>query len=207
MKKIVFTVTLLISLGTVWVLYLEYDDKRFLEKLPKSPSPDIQRTNATNTPTPQGTGASSGSEDRNTNTIVPEPRIPVEETPTTSEQTKPAALLHEDTAEITVAAMIDFFKEALAQSDSSREAEIKDAFENFLESEGITQKEYERPEIAQEVLNRFMKDPANVIAGSPMEIGAVYLISEDLLKAAIILDPSEKNKSALERFRKRSGEY
>ena len=40
-----------------------------------------------------------------------------------------------------------------------------------------------------------------------MEIGAVYLISEDLLKAAIILDPSEKNKSALERFRKRSGEY
>lgn len=38
MKKVIFTVIVLIALGTAWALYLRWDNKRFVESLPKIPS-------------------------------------------------------------------------------------------------------------------------------------------------------------------------
>ena len=37
MRKVFFTAILLLVFGTVWVLYLEYDNRRFIESLPKPP--------------------------------------------------------------------------------------------------------------------------------------------------------------------------
>ena len=38
MKKVTFTATIVMVLGTIWVLYLRWDNSRFAESLPKVPS-------------------------------------------------------------------------------------------------------------------------------------------------------------------------
>ena len=35
MKRVIFTALFLIVLGSAWMLYLEYSNKRFVENLPK----------------------------------------------------------------------------------------------------------------------------------------------------------------------------
>ena len=37
MKKVIFTATIVMVLGTIWVLYLRWDNSRFAESLPKVP--------------------------------------------------------------------------------------------------------------------------------------------------------------------------
>lgn len=39
MRKVFFTAILLLVFGTGWVIYLEYDNRRFIESLPKPPVP------------------------------------------------------------------------------------------------------------------------------------------------------------------------
>lgn len=50
MKKVVFTTILFIVLGTVWTLYLEYSNKRFVDSLPKTPATVTQPANTSDTP-------------------------------------------------------------------------------------------------------------------------------------------------------------
>lgn len=50
MKKIVFIAILLIGLGAVWTLYLEYTNKRFADSLPKESATTQQPTNTAEAP-------------------------------------------------------------------------------------------------------------------------------------------------------------
>ena len=46
MRKVFFTAILLLVFGTTWMLYLEYDSRRFIENLPKAPTP-VTRAHST----------------------------------------------------------------------------------------------------------------------------------------------------------------
>ena len=49
MKKVFFTVIILLVLGVTWKLYLEYENRRFIESLPPPPANVTQSADAPNT--------------------------------------------------------------------------------------------------------------------------------------------------------------
>ncbi len=51
MKKVYFAAIVLITLGTAWTLYLRYQNRRFIENLPKGPTPVTKRIYTPNTST------------------------------------------------------------------------------------------------------------------------------------------------------------
>ena len=196
MKRIVFIAILLLILGIGWTIYLEYSNKRFAENLPKALTPISQSISTEKSATtPQNS---------NDATIVPGAWVPLVDAPTASELNETDPAPSKDAPEITIGEMINWFEEEFAEelAEDTGDAEIKETFQAFLESEEITMEEYEKREIAQETLQRFLKNPENVLAGRPMTVGAVYLTNEDVLEAITVLDPNEKNKDALERFRR-----
>lgn len=78
MKKVIFTAIVLILLGTTWTLYLRWENKRFVESLPKAPS----RTNIeqpTDTITQDGTDENKNSEPYPLESVPENNKLPVEE--------------------------------------------------------------------------------------------------------------------------------
>ena len=200
MKKVIVTTLILIVLGTVWTLFLEHEKRRFEESLPKVPIMVTQPVDAVDT--------SAVSEESDSATEVPGQWIPIGDNASTAgKQTEVEAVPHEDTEEFTVEEMIELFEAELAETAGPQHNEVNNSFEEFLESQGITREEYEKQEIARETLHRILANPANVLVGQPLEVGAVYVMPasqhEALLQAAIVLDPSAENKRALERLRRR----
>ena len=200
MKKVIVTFVVLIVLGTVWTLFLEHEKRRFEESLPKVPIMVTQPVDAVDT--------SAVSEESDSATEVPGQWIPIGDNASTAgKQTEVEAVPHEDTEEFTVEEMIELFEAELAETAAPQHNEVNNSFEEFLASQGITREEYEKQEIAKETLQRILANPANVLVGQPLEVGAVYVMPasqhEALLEAAIVLDPSAENKRALERLRRR----
>ena len=200
MKKVIVTTLILIVLGTVWTLFLEHEKRRFEESLPKVPILVTQPVDAVDT--------SAVSEESDSATEVPGQWIPIGDNASTAgKQTEVEPVPHEDTEEFTVEEMIELFEAGLAETAGPQHNEVNNSFEEFLESQGITREEYEKQEIARETLHRILANPANVLVGQPLEVGAVYVMPasqhEALLQAAIVLDPSAENKRALERLRRR----
>ena len=200
MKKVIVTFVVLIVLGTVWTLFLEHEKRRFEESLPKVPILVTQPVDAVDT--------SAVSEESDSAPAVPGQWIPIGDNASTEDkQTEVEAVPHEDTEEFTVEEMIELFEAELAETAGPQHNEVNNSFEEFLASQGITREEYEKQEIARETLHRILANPANVLVGQPLEVGAVYVMPasqhEALLQAAIVLDPSEENKRALERLRRR----
>ena len=199
MKKFIVTTLILIVLGTVWTLFLEHEKRRFVDSLPKPPIMVTQPVDAVDT--------SAESEESDSATAVPGQWIPIGDNASTEgKQTAVEAVPHEDTEEFTVEEMIELFEAELTETAGPQHNEVNNAFEEFLASQGITREEYEKQEIARETLQRILANPANVLVGQPLEVGAVYVMSasqqEALLKAAIVLDPTQENKRALERLRR-----
>ena len=199
MKTVIVTFGILIVLGTVWTLFLEHEKRRFVESLPKPPPTVTQPVDATRTPAVY--------EEPDAATTVPGPWMPIVENPTTAGGEEMDEAQDEDIQDFTVEEMIELFEGELAETKGPQHDDVKDSFEEFLASQGITREEYEKQEIARETLQRILSNPANVLVGQPMEVGAVYVMSasqqEELLKAAIVLDSSEGNQRALERLRRR----
>ncbi len=200
MKKVIVTFVVLIVLGTVWTLFLEHEKRRFVDSLPKPPIIVTQPVDAV--------GASAVPEEPDSATAVPGPWVPiVENTTAVGEQTEGAEVPDENVQEFTVEEMIELFEGELAETTGPQHDDVNNSFEEFLESQGITREEYEKQEIARDTLQRILSNPTNVLVGQPMEVGAIYVMSASqqaaLLKAAIVLDPSEGNKRALERLRRR----
>ena len=199
MKKVIVTFGVFIVWGTVWTLFLEREKRRFVDSLPKVPTTVTQPVDATSPPAVDAETDSA--------TPVPSPWMPIVENPTPANGTEMGEALDEDVQDFTVEEMIELFEGALAETQGPQHDDVKNSFEEFLASQGITREEYEKQEIARETLQRILSNPANVLVGQPLEVGAVYVMSasrqEELLKAAIVLDPSEGNQRALERIRRR----
>ena len=199
MKKVIVTFGVFIVLGTVWTLFLEREKRRFVDSLPKVPTTVTQPVDATSPP--------AVDEEPDSAATVPSPWMPIVENPTTADGTEMGEPPDEDLQDFTVEEMIELFEGELAETKGLQHDDVKTSFEEFLASQGITSEEYEKQEIARETLQRILSNPANVLVGQPLEVGAVYVMSasrqEELLKAAIVLDSSEGNQQALERIRRR----
>ena len=200
MKKVIVTFVVLIVLGTVWTLFLEYEKRRFVESLPKVPTPVTQSVNTADIPAASETGESAdvAGSPRAASTIVEEPREEVERT-----YLHPHAERLDAREEAAVS-----FEELPAEGETSPEAEIEDSFASFLDSLGMSEAEYERRERATETVRRITNNPKNWVKGRPGEVGFMFVLTgkenREFIEANYILHPSDGNREALERIRQAS---
>lgn len=194
MKKVIVTATVLLVLGTTWMLYLEYKNRRFIESLPNPPSTVRQPVDTIEVP----------STDENSD-IVPMEFTPsetaVRDTDPESEHTRPHP--HPHVSEPTETSENPF--EALTLDDIIDDI-LKDSTEDIvLENQELSATEIEERRKATETINRVMMNPDNWIQGNPGEVGFTFALSKEdneaFLKANALLMPPQANRQALERLR------
>ena len=94
MKKVVFIAVLLIVLGTVWTLYLEYSNKRFVDSMPKAPAAVTQ-------PADPSDAHPAANENAKTATVHSVPAEPIaEKAPVANGHTETLLTPHADTLEM-----------------------------------------------------------------------------------------------------------
>ena len=192
MKKVIATAIVLLVLGTTWMLYLEYKNRRFIESLPKPPSTVRQPVDTIETPT-----ATENSD------IVPVESTPsktaVRHTDPESEHTHP----HPHVSEPTETSENPF--EALIFEDIVDDISEDLTEDVVLENQKLSAAEIEERRRARETINRVMMNPDNWVQGTPGEVGFTFALSrednEAFLKANALLMPTQANRQALERPR------
>jgi hypothetical protein len=110
-----------------------------------SPS-STQSTNTSNT--------SVVSDDRETNHVDGTPSEIVDKNAFATDKQTKVGLKEKHPQKATVEDVIKSFEKRLSESDGPEATKTKNAFEDFLESQGISREEYERQAIAQETLQR-----------------------------------------------------
>lgn len=194
MKKVIGTAIVLLALGTTWMLYLEYKNRRFIESLPKPPSTVRQPVDTIEAPT--------AAENSN---IVPVESTPSEtairHTAPESEHTHPHP--HPHVSEPTETSENPF--EAFTLDDIIDDI-LKDSTEDVvLENQELSAAEIEGQRRATETINRVMMNPDNWVQGTPGEVGFTFALSKEdneaFLKANALLMPTQANRQALERPR------
>lgn len=194
MKKVIVTAIVLLVLGTTWMLYLEYKNRRFIESLPKPPSTVRQPVDTIEAPT-----AAENSD------IVPVESTPsetaVRDTDTESEHTHPHPPPH--VSELTKTSENPF--EALTLEDTIDDISEGSTEDVVLENQGLSAAEIEERRRATETINRVMMNPDNWIQGNPGEVGFTFALSKEdseaFLKANAVLMPTQVNRQALEQSR------
>lgn len=176
MKKVLFTAILLLVLGTAWMLYLDYDYRRFIEHLPKAPTTVTQPVHTADANDPPqssetiATGPSpleTESETEVTDMFTESAPVQPHQHPHTSgtEQTEPADFPHETRG----------FENDFQEVD---EGPPKRSAKQFLMEElGVSEAEIERRKLYIKELNRlFWEKPENWVKGRPDEVGFVFEI-------------------------------
>ncbi|MCY3551217.1 MAG: hypothetical protein OXN27_06410 [Candidatus Poribacteria bacterium] len=188
MKRVIFTALFLIVLGSAWMLYLEYSNKRFVENLPKvRPTSTLSvNTNTENT------------ESGNSN-ITDVDSVLSETVPDNSHAESEHVHPHTDMPELTVEEMRVPIEVPLAELE---ELQNDDTTENFESPEPMAE-EYVR---ARETLERIYMNPENWLKGRRGKVGSILgLTYADALAAAeayYLLYPTEEHKIMLEITRK-----
>ena len=190
MKKVIVTAILLLTLGTTWMLYLEYENRRFIESLPKPPVTVRQPVDTIEVP--------SATENSDI--------VPVESTPseTAVRHTDPESeYTHPHVSEPTAASENPF--EALTFEEVLDDISEDSRGDAVLENQKLSAAEIEERRRARETINRVMMNPDNWVRGTPGEVGFTFALSrednEAFLKANAVLMPTQANRQALERPR------
>ena len=187
MKKVIATAIVLLVLGTTWMLYLEYKNRRFIENLPKPPSTVRQSVDTIETPS-----AVENSD------IVPVESMPSETavryTDPESEHTHPHVSEPTETSENPFEALI--FEDVVGDIS-------EDSSENVvLENQKLSAAEIAERQGARETINRVMMNPDNWVRGTPGEVGFMFALSKEdseaFLEANATLMPTQANRQAVE---------
>lgn len=169
MKKLIFTSILLIILCAAWMLYLNYSHKRFIDDIGMPPVSSTKSTNTPDTPTVPDEGETIQVD------VTPSESV-VENVATTDKQTK-VGLKAKHPQKATVEEVIELFEKQLTEADGPEATKTKNAFEDFLESQGISREEYERQTIALETLQRLINNPVRWLDGNP---NMIFLTDDEL---------------------------
>lgn len=190
MKSIVSIAILLLILCGAWTLYLEYNNKRFVEQLPKAPPNLTKNGSTTSTPILENGEISIK---QNVPSVSAENSI-VDKTRVTREHVQEHAYLdkHEDIQ-----------KPKDEKPETQVEAEKPpinvDAFEEYLKSHGITMAEYEQ---AKATVEKIIMNPNNWVRGEPGRDGFVMTMSsknrQAYAEAIYTMNPTESHRKLME---------
>ena len=179
MKKLVIAAILTIIICACWLLYLNYDQQRFIDDF--------------------GTAQMSSTQSTKTSDIqtLSDDADAVQVDVTTSKgEVKNASITDIETTDglnenhfqkTTVEEVINSFERQLSEADGLKVTKTKEAFENFLESQGITIEQYEKQEIAHETLQRIITNSKRWLDGNPDLILVTDEEVDELFKANDIL--------------------
>ncbi len=169
MKKVIFTAILSLVLGTAWMLYLESDNRRFIEQLPKLPANVTRPVDTADAPvTPESgetiTTATSPLEPASDTQVADRftERVPVQpETYTDgTSQTETTDFLSEENMSETV------FEDVAERSTRLSAKEF------LMKELGLSEAEIDAKKEAYKDLNRlFWAKPENWASGRPGEVG------------------------------------
>ena len=171
MKKLIFTLILSIILCIAWMLYVNYSHKRFVDDLRIISPSSTQSTNTSDT--------SVVSDDGETNHVDGTSSEIVDENVFTTDKQMKVGLKEKHPQKATVEDVIKSFEKRLSESDGPEATKTKNAFEDFLESQGVTKEEYEKQAIAREVMQRIINNPMRWLDGNPNLI----LVTDDEIDA------------------------
>ncbi len=179
MKKLVVAAILTIIICVCWLLYLNYSHQRFIDDIGTTPMSSTQSTKTSDIQT------------------LSDDADAVQVDVTTSEgEVKNASITDIETTDglnenhfqkTTVEEVINSFERQLTEVDGLKATKTKDAFENFLESQGITIEQYEKQEIAHETLQRIINNPKRWLDGNPDLILVTNEEMDELFKSNDIL--------------------
>ena len=179
MKKLVIAAILTIIICACWLLYLNYDHKRFIDDIGTTPMSSTQSTKTSDIQTL--------SDDADAVQIdVTTSEGEVKNAPITDIETTDR-LNENHSQKATVEEVINSFERQLTEADGLKATKTKDAFENFLESQGITIEQYEKQEIAHGTLQRIINNPKRWLDGNPNLILVTNEEMDELFKANDIL--------------------
>ena len=184
MKKLIFTAMLLLVLGTTWMLYLEYENRRFIDGLGKNPS-TLRQSNTIEMPAVSKKGETV---EENSVSSALDP----ENTSASSEHTYP----QEETA-------VPF---KATPSEPITDEILEPSFEESRREEtDISTEELEKHFDAMATLEKIVYDSNNWVKGKPGEAGFSFVLSredsEEFFRANAFLNPTQANKQALEQAR------
>lgn len=176
---------LLLILGTTWMLYLEYEDRRFIDSIVKTP-PTVTQPNTIEMP-----AVSKNGETVEENSVSS--ALDPENTSASSEHTDPQT---EETA-VPFKAM---------PAEPSTEEKLEPSFEESRREETeISTEELEKHFDAIATLEKIVYDPNNWVKGEPGEAGFSFVLSredsKEFFRANAFLNPTQANKQTLEQAR------
>ena len=172
MRKIIVPVILLLVFGTVWMLYLEYDNRRFIENLPKAPPPVTRSLCTAEAPV---TPESSETTAPVTSPLETESETEVADMSTAHTHVHPQTQTEETSQPETT----DFLSEApIFENDFEdvNESPPRRSAKQFLMEElGVSEAEIERRQPYIRELNRLIwSKPENWVKGRPGEVGFTF---------------------------------
>ena len=190
MRKLIVTAILLLVLGTAWMLYLEYDNRRFIENLPKAPPPVTRPLRIAEAPvTPESS----------------ETMAPVTSPLKTASETKVADMstAHTDghpqthTEETSQPEPTDFLSGAPIFENDFKDVDEspphRSAKQFLMEELGVSEAEIERRKPLMQELNRLVwSKPENWAKGRPWEVGFtfdVWTVEDANIWRAVAGDP------------------
>lgn len=194
MRSVVFIAILLIILCGAWTLYLEYDNKRFMEQYLKA-SPHLTKNGST-TSTSTTAVPENGEVPTKQNVLpVSTENSIVDKTSVTREPAQGHAYpdKHRDIQELKDG-------EPGPQVETEKPPINVDAFEEYLKSHGITMAQYEQ---AKATVQEIRMNPNNWVRGVPgRDRFVMALRNEDrqaYAEAIYTLNPTESHRKLMER--------
>ena len=195
MKKVVFTATLLIVLGTVWTLYLEQDKKRFIDNLPQPPATVRQPVGTADAPATSKSIETMTAKSALSETIV-------EDTLTESEHAHPHPHTHADSLETTE--KVERFDDDMF-SESEIPSDLVDLHSHQTKEPRRHWKELSKEELyerrKQSLIRKHGDIPEVEIYLKQRMYPKPYLTAEEFTeqaRAMLILFPSDNNRKKLE---------
>ena len=179
MKKVIFTTLLLLFLGTGWMLYLEYNNNRFIESLPSAPAATKQ------TVAPVLPPARDDTEIITTDAIVPEsnPPHPHGETSVRADSVRAERA---ETSQVPV--------EEVPSLHSTEEPLIPSSEDKPIIITEISMDEMEKRITALDTLNGIVMNSENWVRGVPGADGFLFALpkaeSEKIRNANRLLNPN-----------------
>ncbi len=197
MKKVVLTAMLSIVLGTAWTLYLDHENKKFVDHLGKMDSFPTQQANTTDTHTTAENREVVAIDVAPSETIIEDIHVEREHT-----HLHPHPHSHTDTPEI-MEETTDLLETLRAEAEAPQDSKTKDSFKDVRESQRFTMGEYAK---ARETFQRIYMNPNKWVKGHPGEVGSILALTHTdemaLAEANYILNPTEGNKKRLEMSRR-----
>lgn len=194
MRSVVSIAILLIILCGTWTLYLEYDNKRFMELLPKAPPHLTKNGGTTSTPTTAVPENGEGSTRQSVLPVSAENSV-VDKTRVTLEHVQEHVYTdkHKDIQELKDG-------EPVPQVEAEKPPINAEAFEEYLKSHGITIEEYEQ---AKATIEKIRMNPDNWVRGEPGKVGSIMGLStadmQAFTEAIYTLNPTESHRKLMER--------